>query len=274
MLGFILALLSSLSVYAINPNQTLPQGKLAYYGEDFNQAQTKNLKESLFNILNNSHLFRRNQPDVITNCQNQSNCYRHRPMDYSQARETIFGTLHIEEDEKGTFVEDVYCNRKVYFRDVRQISRMHDDINIEHTWPQSRFSSQFNKEMQKTDLHHLFPTDSFANNVRANHPFGESVSMSSARKLCSQSQIQSSGSDTIFTPPRDHRGNVARAIFYFSIKYKLAIDSSEENTLRRWHREDPVDEDERVRHAKIAEIQRTRNPFIDYPELVGKIQDF
>ena len=41
-------------------------------------------------------------------------------------------------------------------------------MNTEHTWPQSKGATG----AAKSDLHHLFPTDSKANSIRGNHPFG------------------------------------------------------------------------------------------------------
>ena len=79
---------------------------------------------------------------------------------------------------------------------------------------------------------------------------------------------------TAFEPPENHRGNVARALFYFSVRYKIQIDPLEEGYLRDWHREDPVDAEERKRNDEIFKIQQNRNPFIDEPLLVDDIRDF
>jgi deoxyribonuclease I len=279
MLGRLIAALLSLnfiiiSAFAVDANQTLAGGQYAYYGNGLELQNNPNLKDDLHKILNSPHVFRPKQPDMIGNCSSEKNCYRHRSMSYSEARLVVFSQLHIERDSQGTYVEDVYCMKKNYFKDPRQIANQHNIVNIEHTWPQSRFSNSFGKEVQKTDLHHLFPTDSKANNIRANHSFGEAPSHVPRRDLCDESTLHSRGSSFVFNPPVEHHGNVARAIFYFSVKYKLPIDNEEEKILRRWHAEDPVDDEERARHAKIVELQRTRNPFIDHPDLVAEIRDF
>ena len=41
--------------------------------------------------------------------------------------------------------------------------------------------------------------------------------------------------------------------------------------LIRWHNEDPVSEKEIARNNAVYALQNNRNPFIDFPELVGKI---
>ena len=80
--------------------------------------------------------------------------------------------------------------------------------------------------------------------------------------------------DKRFEPREVHRGNVARALFYFSVIYDQPIEPFEEVVLRQWHIDDPVDQRERERNQKIATIQLSRNPFIDYPDLVERIGDF
>ena len=78
----------------------------------------------------------------------------------------------------------------------------------------------------------------------------------------------------MFEPPQQHKGNVARALFYFSTKYKLAIDPNEEAVLRKWASEDPVDVEEMHRNDEIEKAQHSRNPFIDFSELINNISDF
>lgn len=273
MLRFVILALVSLQVWAINPNQRLAQGTLSYYGTDFKIKNNPNLKSDTARVLNMIHTFRPNKPDVIAVCENSGECYRHKTMSYSEARIVLFDQLHTENDNAGKFVEDVYCMKKYYYTNVRDLAAQHDKINVEHTWPQSRFNTRINKDMQKTDLHHLFPTESQANSIRGNHIFGEAPSTNSNQPLCNPSQIHQ-GRKIVFTPPAQHKGNVARALFYFSVKYDLEISSEEEKVLREWHAEDPVDAQEEERHDKIASIQLTRNPFIDYPEMVDEIDDF
>lgn len=273
MLHFVIFALVTSQAWAINPNQRLAQGTLSYYGTDFKVKNNPALKSDTARVLNMIHTFRPNKPDVIAVCENSGECYRHKTMSYTEARLVLFGELHSENDRAGKFVEDVYCMKKFYFTNVRDLAARHDQINVEHTWPQSRFNTRINKDMQKTDLHHLYPTESQANSIRGNHIFGEAPSTNSDQPLCNTSQIHH-GRSIVFTPPAQHKGNVARSLFYFSVKYDLPISAEEEKVLREWHAQDPVDSEEEERHDKIAAIQLTRNPFIDYPEMVDEIKDF
>lgn len=91
---------------------------------------------------------------------------------------------------------------------------------------------------------------------------------------CRNSMMGLISGNEVYTPPARHRGNVARALFYFSMHYNLSISSAEETSLRRWHKEDPIDQAEITRHERIAKHQKIRNPFVDHPEIVDIIRDF
>src|SRR3989338_7730831 len=102
----------------------LPSGHIPYYGSDFYQSNHKDLKNKLYTILSSGH--------------------KVQAKDYDQ--------IGCEGDGQGMFVKDVYCHKKIYFQSVGQIRNMGNIINIEHTWPQSKFSSSFDKNLQKSDL--------------------------------------------------------------------------------------------------------------------------
>src|SRR5690606_22660328 len=140
----------------------------------------------------------------------------------------------------------------------------------------SRFNSTFPKDMQKSDMHHLYLTDSYANNVRGNSPFGfiEKANDRTGGDECRYSRYGFTGKAEVYTPTAAHRGNVARALCDFSMHYNLPIEKSAETVLRKWHKEDPVDANEVRRHSLIAKHQKVRNPFVDHPELVDAITDF
>ena len=273
---FLLLILAALSLNVwADPNQIV-RGRLTYYGADFSPTMAaSDLKPLLNRILAARHCYVKNQNDSFGSCERGSQSYQHSAVGYSQARIIMFGELFKQEDASGTYVTEVYCRNKVYYREPRQISSMSNVVNIEHTWPQSKFSSRFDKELQKSDMHHLFPSDSKANSVRANHEFGEAGQAGHmGADLCAPSDIDGRHGDYVFTPPSEHRGNVARALFYFSTRYEMPISADEERVLRAWHQADPVDAEERQRNNLIAKHQLSRNPFVDFPDLVSRIRDF
>lgn len=182
---------------------------------------------------------------------------------YREAREFMFGTL----DNKGGEVESIYNGKKVKTRGIPDSNVM----NTEHSWARSWFRSTLPRnqaELADVDLHHLFPSMSDINSLRGNLPFADlpdSVGPLPGGSQCDGSKFE----------PRDvDKGNIARAIFYFSQNYSVAIPNDQEPTLRKWHQADPVSPAEIERCNKIAGFQGNENPFVLHPELVGIIADF
>ena len=201
----------------------------------------------------------------------------HRPIqDYAYSREVVMQKIHLKSDNRGYFIEDVYCHQT--FRKNVGPHRMpdHTDINIEHTWPQSRFNRSASKRSQKADILHLYPSETISNSRRGSHYFSEVERPSSVSYDCEDSKIGANPETgyTSFEPPEDHKGNVARALFYFSIRYDIEIPEHEELFLRVWNAMDPVDDLERKRND-VAELEQgNRNPFIDNPDYANTIRDF
>ena len=253
--------------------------KSTYYPTSYQQFISKKqfkdeaLKKKLFELLSYNHIQKRGKNDELSpSCNGEGKCYSHRSLGYRGARKVLFGKLHLEDGSNGFYVQDVYCRKKIT-RSQTNIGPNtipnNNIINCEHTWPQSKFSRSFPKGLQKSDLHHLYPTDSRANSKRGNFEFGD-VDGSLGLHNCDGSYFDG---DT-FEPPTEHKGNVARALFYFSVRYKMPLSSRQEASLKRWHIEDPVDAEEKERNDWIHKIQGNRNPFIDYPELVKQVRDF
>lgn len=258
-------------------DQKLPSGEWAYYGKEFYQIlkSKRPFERRVFNqIFNETHSSSKGVHDEIaTQC--RGNCYRNSSVGYDMARKIMFGELDRKRDSKGSFVLDVYCGKKFYFSNLNEVSNMHTKVNIEHTWPQSKFNGNYPKDVQKSDMHHLYLTDSHANSVRGNSPFGFISDLENRMDSgCGYSKFGLVLEQEVYTPPAPHRGNVARSLFYFSMRYNLPISDSEEKILRSWHKQDPIDQAEIDRHEAIAQYQKVRNPFIDHPELVDRIGNF
>ncbi|MEQ1722230.1 MAG: endonuclease [Pseudobdellovibrio sp.] len=291
--------------YSFSYSQELP----LYYGNDFLQGYQDHsltnteLKNQLFLVLSGGHVKNVHTPDsIVANCNSvtqqeigerpmtesieadtSKKCVEHRALGYDSARRKMFGTLHLKTLDSGVFsVTDVYCERQYTDKDFGGSPTFGPDmipssgniINTEHTWPQSRFTGRFNREMQKSDLHHLFPTDSEMNSRRGSLRFG--VVAHEVEKLkCPQNHLgQQAEGGIIFEPPTQHKGNIARAHFYFATRYQMKISPSEEAYLRKWNVDDPVDAEEFERNNKVESFQGNRNPFIDFPTLVDRIDTF
>lgn len=261
--------------------------EINYYPADFYRnvedgLADANLKKQLFEILSRYHMPKNGAHDTIgTNCGGSGECYRHVSLGYNPARRILFGELHLITGKDGYAIRDVYCQQTVTKKDFTsqppgpgQIPNP-NVLNAEHTWPQSRFTSKYDKGMQKSDLHILYPAIAQANSSRGNDEFGDVVSRISSPCAPSERGYIANGSNRVyFEAPDDHKGNVARAIFYFSVRYGTKVSLEEETSLKAWHRRDPPDAAEIARNEGIFAKQKVRNPFIDHPELVELISDF
>lgn len=279
-LSFFVLVFSSLS-FAIQSSETVP-----YYGEKFyldlaSGISNNDLKINIKTVLRSYHRKIQGTFDQIsTECSGQG-CYSQTSLGYNGARVFLLGGFYLINHGDGTYgVRDVYCDTEKTKKDFPgkgpSPGSIPDNnvINIEHTWPQSRFTGKHNTGLQKADLHHLFPTDSKANSIRGSYQFGE-VTRESKPVSCSASRFgTSSDGRTVFEPPANQRGNTARALFYFSLRYDLPITPNEEATLKKWSQEDPVDEEEQRRNDEIFKAQANRNPFVDFPDLADRISDF
>jgi endonuclease I len=167
------------------------------------------------------------------------------------------------------------------FEDDPSVEAYYKGLNVEHTWPQSKGAEYGNP---KSDLHHLFPTKSNINSSRGNDPFDE-IPDAETHKWYRDSEILfeipqlniNDYSEKLnpdnqpyaerFEPKEDHKGNVARAMFYFYAIYKDSADvdfwNIQKSVLLNWHYSDPVDELELNRTEQIATFQdNIKNPFV------------
>ena len=144
---------------------------------------------------------------------------------------------------------------------------------------------------QHEDLVAVIPADGYVNNSRAQLPLGPVISATytssngSKRGLCNVAG--SAPGSGCFEPPDSLKGDFARIYFYMAVRYEGELDCCaepavngadivewQETMLRDWHAMDPVDIPERTRNEDIFGIQRNRNPFVDYPAFVDRIEDF
>jgi hypothetical protein len=270
--------------------------KQSYYGSEFlGQVQSGQLKdgellEAIFRIASDAHIKTKGAPDTFAaNCNsvklaNNQSCIQHTSLGYDRARLHMFGKIHLEEQNGKYVVKDVYCEKYFSDEDFGQAGNIAPGtipsngsiLNTEHTWPQSKFTTRFPTAMQKSDIHHLFPTDSSLNSHRSSLQFGE-VGKEMEKLKCPQNRLGqevSGKGGTVFEPPVAHRGNVARAIFYFATRYKMKVSGAQEATLKKWNREDPVDAQEIERNNMVEDVQGNRNPYVDYPELIDQVKAF
>jgi hypothetical protein len=158
-------------------------------------------------------------------------------------------------------------------------------FNTEHTVPQAFFNEN---EPMRSDIHHLFPTYEQWNSNRASHPFAEiDDNQTSIWMRLNQSQSSIPGNlideyseswGSQFEAREDHKGNLARAVFYFFTMYPTQAGNISQlgnlNTLYQWHQQDPPDAAEVLRNDGVETYQGNRNPYIDHPNWVGPAWGF
>lgn len=168
-----------------------------------------------------------------------------------------------------------------------------DSYNREHSFPNSWFGGS--QQPMYTDLHHLYPTDGWVNNKRANYPFGENngEKYTSANGFSKLGKCTYNGySGTVFEPNDEYKGDFARTYFYMVTCYEEKLPDWYSNygskdgvaptidgtmypgltawqleMLMKWATNDPVSQKEIDRNNAVYTIQQNRNPFIDYPGL-------
>ncbi len=190
---------------------------------------------------------------------------------YNVARDNMFMNIDNQRTNGQGAVQNtlecVYTGRTAVGYVDRTDCQNNYAFNTEHTFPQSFFLSA---EPMKSDLHHLFPTDNTANNVRADNPFAVVTN-----PTWTVGGSKSNGST--FEPRDQQKGRVARALFYFVLRYQNYanfITQAQENVLRTWSMNFPVTDVDKRRLDDIQLVQRNRNPFVDYPQFIERIHSF
>ena len=166
-------------------------------------------------------------------------------------------------------------------------------LNREHSVPKSWWNSPSDVEAFEagTDIIHLFPSDGDANSAKSNYPLGKvntslSVKFDNGISTVGYPAISGSGTNYVFEPDDEYKGDFARVYFYVATCYQdytwkytymfnnssyLTLNQYARNILLDWHRNDPVSQKERDRNDAVFSIQGNRNPFVDDPNLAEYI---
>jgi len=157
--------------------------------------------------------------------------------------------------------EHIYCqSRGGYATGTDYLTPYADGINI---WTATTGINDIGAGV--CDAHHIRAVDGSENTSRNNRNYG----------------VDYNG--PIATPTTTWKGDVARAIFYMSVRYDLlnVVNGNPTDgtvgqigdltTLLNWNHSDASDDFEMNRNNYIYTWQRNRNPFIDYPNLADYI---
>lgn len=204
---------------------------------------------------------------------------KHSSLGYDGARNAMYTFIDKRPDGR------LYC---VYSGFNVSATSNPSPINCEHSIPQSWFNQA---SPMRADIHHLYPTHQDVNSARGSDPFGEIPDNQTVRWYIGstswpgpQSNIPSSNIDAYsedtnssFEPREDHKGDLARAAFYFYTMYPSQAGAitrlASLNTLYQWHIQDPVSDWERGRNTRTATRQGNYNPYINFPEIIARAWD-
>ena len=163
-----------------------------------------------------------------------------------------------------------------------------DCYNREHLIPQSSFNSAL---PMQSDIHTVIPSDGRVNNFRGSLVFGtvNSPDWTSLNGSKRGTSAMSGYSGIVFEPIDEFKGDIARALLYFAVRYEDTVndytsfemfDGSNDavfftwaiELLLDWHYNiDPVDQRERDRNNAAYNFQNNANPFVDHPEYASMI---
>jgi len=158
----------------------------------------------------------------------------------------------------------LYCGARFPARDR--------EYNVEHVYPMAwvtralrcgdrhacrRNSSEFNRI--ESDMHNMYPARKDLNRARGAYPYREIRGEHRVERGC---DLEIDHRARVVEPRPASRGNIARAMLYMEERYGLKLYGRQRRLLLQWHRSDPVDEHERWRNRRIAEVQGEANPWI------------
>jgi hypothetical protein len=130
----------------------------------------------------------------------------------------------------------------------------YNDLTAEHIFPQS-FTKNYKKANK--DMHNIYLTKYYTNNLRSNYKFSENL-------------LSSNKSNKIYIPCNNSKGMIARSITYMKYTYPLLNVSYviNYNDLILWNKLYPPSDYEIMKNKVITNYQGNSNIFIENHELL------
>lgn len=189
---------------------------------------------------------------------------------------------------------EMYSNEVYLIRggETGRSSFSRNKMQREHAVPKSWWKSGGSVEYTPaySDMWNLYPSDGPANQAKLAYPLGPTASQTfnnGVTKVGPARNGYGGGSNNVFEPADEYKGDFARAFFYMAVVYDdlpwcvnyMYQANSPWPTLKpwayemllQWCRQDPVSQKEIDRNDAVEQSQGNRNPFIDFPELAEYI---
>jgi len=191
---------------------------------------------------------------------------------YDQSRVKMYGQI----DNRNDSVTCIYTNRKAKFNTTGSGPNGSNtaNFNCEHTFPQGFFTPGGSSGLpMRSDIHHLYSTDEDANNSRGNLPFGIAKAPIDAITI----NAPSKRGGGFYEPQDSHKGNCARAMMYFVLRYQdyqgFYASNKQDSTFRAWNFSFLPQPKDTLRNAMIFTEQNNKNPFVDYPQFANRMKN-
>jgi endonuclease I len=211
----------------------------------------------------------------------------HTFVSYFNFKQTMMNQFEVKDTTAGkSYVTCVYTGEKKVFTDPFEWTSL--GYSREHTYSHSwmpTYPCDSPEKPEYTDQHNLFPTNfQKANKPRSNLAFMDITGDTVYSYL--GGNVGYNGSQLVYEPRDEQKGNIARAIFYMATCYNGVLGNNwhipptkdypdiiqNEESLKNWHFNDLPDNYEIARHEYIYSLQGNRNPFIDSIQFVCNIQ--
>lgn len=193
---------------------------------------------------------------------------------------TWWGFWSTDRDESGRFI-DRYSSESEWVKSTSQ-GAAGAGMNIEHSFPKSWWGGAKNQAYK--DLYNLMPCKKEINTTKSNYPMGIVVS---GDKGNGWTKVGEGTDGKLYWEPADlWKGDFARGYMYMATAYQdynwkgeqalQILQQGAYPTLKewayklyiQWAKADKPDALEIKRNNDVAKIQKNRNPYVDFPNLM------
>lgn len=193
---------------------------------------------------------------------------------------TWWGFWSTDRDENGRFI-DRYSSKSEWVKSTSQ-GAAGAGMNIEHSFPKSWWGGA--KLQAYKDLYNLMPCEREINTKKNNYPMGKVVS---GDKGNGWTKVGNGDDNKLYWEPADPwKGDFARGYMYMATAYQdynwegtqahQILQQGAYPTLQKWAytlyiqwaKADKPDALEIKRNDDVAKIQKNRNPYVDFPNLM------
>ncbi|MNK02313.1 Extracellular ribonuclease precursor [compost metagenome] len=196
----------------------------------------------------------------------------HTVITYANYKSTVMAQFEIRDTTQGkSFVVCSYTGEKKVFDEPFDwttvgYSREH---TFSHSWMPSYPADGTPAKPEYSDQHNLYPVNqNQANSPRSNHPMG--IVTGTVLHSYQGGKTGYNGSQIVYEPRNEQKGNAARAMFYMATAYNGIAGQTwslptgqDQEILKIWHLADQPDNYEIARNEYIFSQQGNRNPYVD-----------